>query len=77
MTGTYYPVRGKSYRQCKVFKARQYDVWRDDQQSRLIESMMLNIPIPAFYIDAVDDEKWIVIDGLQRLNTIYRFVIKN
>lgn len=42
----------------------------------LIESMMLNIPIPAFYMDAVNDDKWIVIDGLQRLNTILNFVIK-
>ena len=33
------------------------DVWKEEQQSRLIESMMLNIPIPAFYVDATDDDK--------------------
>lgn len=54
---------------------RRPDVWKEDQQSRLIESMMLNIPLPAFYMDASDNDKWIVIDGLQRLNTIKRFVI--
>ena len=55
---------------------RSPDVWDTAKQSMLIESMMLNIPIPAFYTDAVNDDKWIVIDGLQRLNTILHFVIK-
>ena len=55
---------------------RSPDVWDAEKQSMLIESMMLNIPIPAFYMDATDDDKWIVIDGLQRLNTVQNFVIK-
>ena len=55
---------------------RNPDVWDVKKKSMLIESMMLNVPIPAFYMDAIDDDKWIVIDGLQRLNTILHFVIK-
>ena len=40
-----------------------------------MESLMLRIPIPAFYFDGTDDEKWLVVDGLQRLTAIRRFVI--
>lgn len=54
---------------------RRPDVWRDDRQSRLIESMLIRIPLPAFYIDATDDNNWVVVDGLQRLNAVRRFVV--
>ena len=54
---------------------RQASIWTDAAQSRLIESMLLKIPIPAFYIDASNEDRWIVIDGLQRLSAIMRFVI--
>ena len=53
---------------------RMAGIWDEIRMSRLIESMMLRIPLPAFYIDASDEEKWIVIDGLQRLTTINRFM---
>lgn len=54
---------------------RKAGIWSDEVQSRLIESLMINIPIPAFYIDTRDEDKWIVIDGLQRLTAVKRFVI--
>jgi len=54
---------------------RQAGVWNEVTQSRLIESMLIKIPLPAFYMDATDDDKWLVVDGLQRLTTIKRFVI--
>lgn len=50
-------------------------IWNKTSQSRLMESLMLRIPIPAFYFDGTDDEKWLVVDGLQRLTAIRRFVI--
>lgn len=50
-------------------------IWTPKNQSRLMESLMLRIPIPAFYFDGTDDEKWLVVDGLQRLTAIRRFVI--
>ncbi len=53
---------------------RQAGIWDNIRKSRLIESMLLRIPLPAFYIDASDDDRWLVIDGLQRLTTIYSFV---
>ena len=36
---------------------RRADLWKEEQKSRLIKSMMLNISIPAFYVDATDDDK--------------------
>lgn len=52
------------------------DIWSNGRQSRLIESMLVQIPLPDFYVDATDGDKWLVIDGLQRLIAIKRFVIE-
>lgn len=52
-------------------------VWNNIAKSRLIESILLRIPIPVFYIDARNDKRWVLIDGLQRLNTLKEFVINN
>ena len=56
---------------------RMGGIWNDGVQSRLIESMLLRIPLPAFYIDASDESKWLVIDGLQRLTALNRFMNLN
>ncbi len=48
-------------------------VWDKFRKSSLIESMMLNIPIPAFYLDEKEDGVKTVIDGMQRLSTIHSF----
>ncbi|MDQ2716658.1 MAG: DUF262 domain-containing protein, partial [Chloroflexota bacterium] len=55
---------------------RKGGIWKDAAQSRLIESMLIRIPLPAFYMDATNDEKWLVVDGLQRLTTLKRFMIE-
>ena len=49
--------------------------WSLQRQSRFIEFLMLKIPIPAFYFRAVDDDRWLVIDGLQRLTAIQNFLV--
>jgi hypothetical protein len=54
---------------------RMGGIWNDVAQSRLIESLLLRIPLPAFYMDASDDEQWLVIDGLQRLTALRRFML--
>ena len=51
-------------------------VWDDVRQSRLIESILIRIPLPSFYLDAKDDNEWLVVDGLQRLWTLDRFYNK-
>lgn len=55
---------------------RSGDLWSKQLQSRLIESILIRLPIPAFYFDALADDKWQVVDGLQRLSAINNFVIK-
>jgi len=53
---------------------RHGNLWNRKQMSSLIESILLKLPLPIFYFDVSDPEKWIVVDGLQRLSTIKRFI---
>lgn len=48
-------------------------VWKARQKSRLIESLLLQIPLPAFYFAEDDDGLLRVVDGLQRLSTIHSY----
>ncbi|CAC9973827.1 DUF262 domain-containing protein [Flavobacterium panici] len=52
---------------------RNTGLWNIEQKSKFIESLMIRIPIPAFYFDG-SQKPWRVIDGLQRLHTIRGFV---
>ena len=52
---------------------RRY-VWSDRLASRLIESILLNVPIPPCYLAQNKDYRLDVIDGQQRIYSIYRFV---
>ncbi|WP_396233118.1 DUF262 domain-containing protein [Acinetobacter baumannii] len=46
--------------------------WKTEQQSRLVESIFLGIPLPPIFVAQQADAKWIVIDGLQRLSTLFK-----
>ncbi|HEX5749471.1 MAG TPA: DUF262 domain-containing protein [Archangium sp.] len=54
---------------------REGGLWKEREQSRLIESLLVRIPIPAFYMDATNEERWLVVDGLQRLTVFKRFIL--
>ena len=54
---------------------RKAGIWTKGAQSRLIESILIRIPLPAFYMDGTDDDKWLVVDGLQRLTALKSFVV--
>lgn len=54
---------------------RQDDLWDKGKQSRLIESILIRFPLPAFFFDASDDNNWLVVDGLQRLSSIRNFCV--
>ncbi|AFZ15716.1 protein of unknown function DUF262 (plasmid) [Crinalium epipsammum PCC 9333] len=49
-------------------------VWSPKQQSRLIESCLMRIPLPVFYVAEADDGRIIIVDGLQRLTTFYEYL---
>jgi len=54
---------------------RKSDLWDEQKQSQLIESLLIKFPLPAFYFDGSDNNKWLVVDGLQRLSSLRNFVI--
>lgn len=49
-------------------------VWPTDKQSKLIESCIMRIPLPVFYVAEGQDGRVTVVDGLQRLSTFSRFL---
>lgn len=50
--------------------------WSAYQKTRFIESILLNIPIPPIFVSQNEGGIWDVIDGVQRLSTIFQFVGK-
>lgn len=48
--------------------------WTDSQKTNLIESVLLGIPLPPIFVSQRDDGVWDVVDGLQRLSTIFQFL---
>lgn len=49
-------------------------IWPDDKRSKLIESVLMRIPLPVFYLGEDEAGRMIVVDGLQRLSTFQHFV---
>ena len=60
-----------------TFFQREMNLWNKEKQSRLIESVLIKLPLPAFYFDGSDDNNWLVVDGLQRLSTFQNYIIDN
>ena len=54
---------------------RHAELWDNQKMSKLIESILIRFPLPAFYFDASDEDKWLIVDGLQRLSAIKKFVV--
>ena len=52
-------------------------IWTDLQQSKLIESVLMRIPLPVLYLAEDAEGRMIVVDGLQRLSTFNRFVAED
>lgn len=50
------------------------ELWKPERMSQLIESLLIRLPLPAFYFDG-SNEVWEVVDGLQRLSTFKRFMV--
>ena len=56
---------------------RKAGIWNTVKRSRLIESLLLRIPLPSFYVSQTENEDWEVVDGVQRLTAISHFVPSN
>ncbi|MFA7248779.1 MAG: DUF262 domain-containing protein [Dehalococcoidia bacterium] len=65
-----------------VYRDRELDIhpefqrffrWTQTQKSRLIESVLLGIPLPSIFVSQRADGVWDVIDGVQRLSTLFQF----
>ncbi|MDP3441669.1 MAG: DUF262 domain-containing protein, partial [Ignavibacteria bacterium] len=69
-------IKGKSVQlNTESYFQRKDDLWDKTKQSRLIESILIRFPLPAFFFDATDDNNWLVVDGLQRLSSIRNFAV--
>lgn len=58
-------------------KYQRRERWSKDKQSALIESFLLNIPVPPIYLSEDEYGKYSIIDGKQRVTAIYNFILKN
>ncbi|MFG3290149.1 DUF262 domain-containing protein [Streptomyces sp. NPDC048179] len=56
------------------FQRRASSMWGEVQQSRLIESLLLGIPLPPFFMAQQENDDWSVVDGTQRLTALVRFM---
>jgi hypothetical protein len=54
---------------------RNAGLWKNGPKSRLIESLLVKIPLPAFYLDSTDEARLVVVDGLQRLTALKEFMV--
>jgi len=53
---------------------QRQSVWKPPQRSKLIESLLLGIPLPSFYFNQDSKGRLQVVDGVQRLSAIYDYV---
>lgn len=53
---------------------REDRIWKSVRKSKLIESILMGLPLPAFYFAEKNDGDWIVVDGLQRITTVFDFM---
>ena len=77
-----YPVKsiktmleGQDYKLDPEYQRRKR--WSNSKKSRLIESFIMNVPLPPIFLYEYDYSKFEVMDGLQRLTTIYDFYSGN
>lgn len=66
-----------------LYKEKELDIhpefqrffrWSPLQKTKLIESILLGIPVPSIFVSQREDGVWDVVDGLQRLSTIFEFM---
>ena len=64
-------------KEIKIPEMQREFVWNSSKSSRLIESIVLGLPIPPLFLLEVNDNEYEIIDGYQRLTTVFNFVQGN
>ncbi len=67
-------MRKQTQNKILIPEFQRNQVWKQQQKSRFIESLILNIPVPPFYVSQDLDGNSIIIDGLQRTTSITEFL---
>lgn len=49
-------------------------VWTNKQKCELIESILMGLPLPIFYLKQMDNATYVIVDGKQRLSTLFEFL---
>ncbi len=67
----------RKYKQGKLildvsFQRRK--VWSDKQKCELIESILMGLPLPIFYFKQLDNSRYVVVDGKQRLSALFGYL---
>jgi hypothetical protein len=55
---------------------QRHYVWEKIDASRFIESLLLGLPVPSIFLAKQTDEKRLIIDGYQRIMSVYEYVVK-
>src|SRR5947208_2885405 len=55
---------------------QRHYVWDKSEASRFIESLLLGLPVPSIFLAKQPDEKKLIIDGYQRIMSVYEYVVK-
>ena len=53
---------------------RNGGIWGPKESSKLIESILLGLPLPIFYFAEKENGDWVIVDGLQRITTMFNFI---
>ena len=53
---------------------RKEGIWGPKEKAKLIESILLGLPLPIFYFAEKENGDWIIVDGLQRITTMLEFI---
>jgi hypothetical protein len=55
---------------------QRYYVWEKPEASRFIESILLGLPVPSIFLANTKEDKKLIIDGYQRIMTVFDYVKK-
>lgn len=65
-----------SEKEIDIPKIQRHYVWTTKIASRFIESILLDLPLPSIFLAKNEDGRFLVIDGLQRLTTLFKYIFE-